>query len=173
MKLKMKRSVIFPTLTNIRHCAQISRPKLAIHSRQPLRIRSKSLRIRPKSFHQVSKEVISNKVSKQELEDFKKIFSSDKESLKRHLETRGFKPARVRSILNKVFGNIKQDTKSPALPSTKLIPEIIKAAKNVLKDLPTDTLLQLYYTSNKDTRTFKNRLISLGYPLEEVNKRKE
>ena len=122
---------------------------------------------------QVSKKVISNKVSKQELEDFKKIFSSDKESLKRHLETRGFKPARVRSILNRVFGNIKQNTESPAFPSTKLIPEIVKVAKNVLKDLPTDTLSQLYYTSNKDTQTFKNRLISLGYPLEEVNKIKE
>lgn len=64
------------------------------------------------SVSQVSKEVISKKVSKQEIEDFKKIFTKDKESLKRHLTIRGFKPARIRSILNRVYGNIGQDTQA-------------------------------------------------------------
>ena len=61
---------------------------------------------------QVSKEVLSKKVSKQEIEDFKTIFNMDKESLKNHLIARGFKPAKIRSTLNRVFGNIRQNKKS-------------------------------------------------------------
>ena len=118
---------------------------------------------------QVSKEVISKKVSKQEVEDFRKIFTKDKEGLKRHLTTRGFKPAKIRSILNRVFGNIGQDTQDPVYPQPKPDPEVIKAAKKILKDLSTEALLELYYKS-KDMQAFKNKLIGLGYSREKIDK---
>lgn len=119
------------------------------------------------SVSQVSKEVISKKVSKQEIEDFKKIFTKDKEGLKRHLTTRGFKAAKIRSILNRVFGNIEQNTCSPVYPQAKPIPEVIESAKKVLKDLSTESLLELYYKC-KDKQEFKNKLLKLGYPRNKV-----
>jgi len=118
-----------------------------------------------KNVSQVSKEVLSKKVSKQEIEDFKKIFSEDKGGLKRHLTTRGFKPAKIRSILKRVFS----DMEDLGLLRSKPLPEAIEAAKKVLKDLSTETLLELYYSS-KDMQAFKNKLIKLGYSKKSVDK---
>ncbi|MDD5700357.1 MAG: hypothetical protein PHH00_04215 [Candidatus Nanoarchaeia archaeon] len=58
---------------------------------------------------QVSKEVLNNQeskeVSKQEIEDLKKIFRNDEQALKRHLEAREFKPDTIQNILAEVYGN--------------------------------------------------------------------
>lgn len=120
---------------------------------------------------QVSKEVLSKKVSKQEIEDFKKLFK-DKEALKRHLSARGFGPGRMRNILIRVFGNVGQNKESPDYSRPRIPPEVIQAAKKILKDLPTKDLLEHYYSS-KDNQEFKHKLIRLGYSQEKIDKLSE
>lgn len=121
------------------------------------------------SVSQVSKKVISKKVSKQEIENLQKIFEKDKEGLKGHLTARGFKPAKIRNILNKVFGNLALSKQNHAKPQQKIDPEVIDAAKKALRGLSTEALLELYHSS-KDLQSFKEKLLKLGYEKDKIEK---